>query len=109
MSQRQAPSENNGVVAGGGHGGVAGRTVVIRNQRGLHARAAAKMVEMANRFDAEITVSKGGLEVSGKSILGLMMLAAAPDSKIELNARGADAEDAVTALCRLVEEKFEED
>ena len=83
--------------------------MVICNQRGLHARAAAKMVELANRFDAEITVSKGGLEVSGKSILGLMMLAAAPDSEIMLNARGVGAEDAVEALCRLVEEKFQED
>ena len=89
--------------------GVVGRKVVICNQRGLHARAAAKMVETANRFDAEITVSKGGLEVSGKSILGLMMLAAAPDSEITLNARGVGAEDAVVALCRLVEEKFQED
>ena len=83
--------------------------MVICNQRGLHARAAAKMVETASRFDAEITVSKGGLEVSGKSILGLMMLAAAPDSEITLNARGVGAEDAVEALCRLVEEKFQED
>ena len=101
MSRRKASSGSRGVVAG--------RTVVICNQRGLHARAAAKMVELANRFDAEITVSKGGHEVSGKSILGLMMLAAAPDSEIMLNARGVGAEDAVEALCRLVEEKFQED
>ena len=101
MSRRKASSGSRGTVAG--------RTAVIRNQRGLHARAAAKMVETANRFDAEITVSKGGLEVSGRSILGLMMLAAAPDSEIRLSARGAGAEEAVEALCRLVEEKFEED
>ncbi|MDP6574357.1 MAG: HPr family phosphocarrier protein [Rhodospirillales bacterium] len=101
MSRRKASSRRRGTIAG--------RTVVIRNQRGLHARAAAKMVEMANCFDAEITVSKGGLEVSGRSILGLMMLAAAPDSEIMLNARGSSAEEAVEALCRLVEEKFQED
>ncbi len=101
MSRRKASSGSRGTVAG--------RTVVICNQRGLHARAAAKMVETANRFDAEITVSKDGLEVSGRSILGLMMLAAAPDSEITLNARGAGAEQAVEALCRLVEGKFKED
>ena len=99
MSRPTAPSGNV----------VARRTVVICNQRGLHARAAAKLVETANRFDAEITVSKGGLEVSGKSILGLMMLAASPDSEITLNAQGTGAEEAVEALCHLVEEKFEED
>jgi phosphocarrier protein len=101
MSRRKALSRSRGTVAG--------RTVIIRNQRGLHARAAVKMVEMANRFDAEITVSKGGLEVSGRSILGLMMLAAAPDSEIILNARGSGAREAVEAMCRLVEKKFEED
>ena len=64
---------------------VAVRRVTIVNQRGLHARAAAKFVKMASTFDAEVVVSKDGVEVSGQSIMGLMMLAAATGSEIELS------------------------
>lgn len=83
--------------------------MTISNERGLHARAAAKFVKLAGRFDAEITVSRGGQEVSGLSIMGLMMLAAGPGSAIMVRATGADGEAALAALSAMVENKFEED
>lgn len=90
-------------------GGEALRIVTIVNQRGLHARAAAKFVKLADQFTAEITVVKGDTEVSGRSIMGLMMLAAAAGTDIELRAKGADAEAALAAIADLVERKFDED
>ena len=84
-------------------------TVVVINRRGLHARAAAKFVKLAERFDAEIEVRKGDLAVAGTSIMGLMMLAAATGHSIELSAQGPQARDAVSALTALVEGKFDED
>ena len=84
------------------------RVTRIRNQRGLNARAAAKFVQCAAGFGANVTVSRDGTAVSGQSIMGLMMLAAAQGSDIEIRATGADAEAAVTALCRLVEAGFDE-
>ena len=85
------------------------RTVTIANQRGLHARAAAKFVGLAGEFSADIRVSKNGQTVSGKSILGLMMLAAARGTDIEVTAVGDDAERALDAICAMVEAGFEED
>jgi phosphocarrier protein HPr len=89
--------------------GMASRLATICNQKGLHARAAARFVKTAGQFDAEVRVRKNGAEVSGRSIMGLMMLAAAPGSVIELSATGHEAEAAVAALARLVECKFDED
>jgi phosphocarrier protein HPr len=89
--------------------GMARRLATICNQRGLHARAAARFVKTAGQFDAEVRVRKNGAEVSGRSIMGLMMLAAAPGSVIELTATGHEAEAAVAALASLVECKFDED
>ena len=86
----------------------AGGAVTIRNERGLHARAAGKFVKVAGGYDAEVSVTKGSQTVSGGSILGLMMLAAGPGCKIEITATGAQAEAAMAALRRLIEEKFEE-
>ena len=83
--------------------------VTIRNQRGLHARAAAKFVKLADQFAAEVTVRKGDMSVSGRSIMGLMMLAAGPGCEIELLAEGADAERALAAIAELVQRKFDED
>lgn len=83
--------------------------VTIANQRGLHARAAAKFVKLASSFDAEVLVTKGSNSVSGSSIMGLMMLAAAPGCRIQVTASGPDAEAAVKALAELVERKFDED
>ncbi len=83
--------------------------VVIRNKRGLHARAAARFVKLAGSFDADITVSRGGQTVSGLSIMGLMMLAAAPGCEVELGVSGREAGKAMDALRGLIEAKFEED
>jgi phosphocarrier protein HPr len=85
------------------------RLATICNQRGLHARAAARFVKTAGQFDAEVLVRKNGTEVSGRSIMGLMMLAAAPGTAIELIATGSQAEAAVTALAELIECKFDEE
>jgi phosphocarrier protein HPr len=85
------------------------RIVKICNQRGLHARAAARFVKTAGQFNADIRVRKNGTEVSGRSIMGLMMLAAAAGTVIELSATGPEAEAAVAALARLIESKFDED
>jgi phosphocarrier protein len=84
------------------------RMVVIANARGLHARAAAKFVELARRYRAEIIVAKDGVDVSGHSIMGLMMFAAGPRSELEIRAVGIDAEAAVAALAALVESGFHE-
>lgn len=88
---------------------VANRTVEIVNKRGLHARASAKFVKMAATFDAEVRVSKDGQSVDARSIMGLMMLAAAPGCCIEIEAEGAEAEAAVEALTALVAARFDED
>ena len=85
------------------------RTVEIVNKRGLHARASAKFVKTASGYDAEVRVSKDGQTVDARSIMGLMMLAAGPGSAIDIEAEGADAEAAVTALEALVTAKFDED
>ena len=85
------------------------RTVEIGNQRGLHARAAARFVKTAGQFEAEVTVRKNGTSVSGRSIMGLMMLAAASGAVIEISATGRDAATAVETLARLIECKFDED
>ena len=85
------------------------RTVEICNQRGLHARAAARFVKTAAQFDAEISVRKNGTSVSGRSIMGLMMLVAASGALVEISATGRDAAIAVDTLARLIECKFDED
>ncbi len=85
------------------------RTIPIINRRGLHARAAAKFVNCAERFEADIFVTRQGVEVPGRSIMGLMMLAAAPGTEIEVRAVGVDAAEAVAALEALTAGKFDED
>ncbi len=85
------------------------REVRINNKRGLHARASAKFVTMASGLPAEITVSKDGNEVTGTSIMGLMMLGAAMGDSITISARGQDAAEALGQLVSLVEGKFGED
>ncbi len=95
---RQLPAEEGQLL----------RDVTIVNQKGLHARAAAKFVKLAGAFQAEVTVVKGDIEVSGLSIMGLMMLAAGPGSVLRLRASGADADGALAALADLVARKFDE-
>ncbi len=85
------------------------RILKITNKRGLHARASAKFVKCAERFDAEISVSKDGHKVPGTSIMGLMMLAAAPGSQIEVEASGRQAIEALEALSALAENRFDEE
>ena len=87
---------------------VIARSLTICNRRGLHARASAKFVKCAETFQSEITVSKDGQTVGGTSIMGLMMLAAAPGCSIDVTASGPDAGDAVDALAALVEGGFGE-
>ncbi len=89
--------------------GVSSREVTIVNRRGLHARAAARFVKLAGEYDAEVIVAKDGTEVSGLSIMGLMMLAAAPGTTITLRAQGGQAEQAVDAIAALVAGGFDED
>lgn len=84
-------------------------TVTIVNRRGLHARASAKFVETAARFQSEVTVTKGDASVSGRSIMGLMMLAASLGTSVELAAEGPDAAAAIQALVTLIAAKFHED
>ncbi len=85
------------------------RTLTIVNQRGLHARAAAKFVKLTSEFKSDVKVTKDGETVSGISIMGLMMLAAGIGCSIHVAASGVDAEMAVDAIAHLVESKFDED
>lgn len=99
-------SGGDGQSAGGA--GSLRRLVTICNKRGLHARAAARFVKLAWQFDAEIMVAKNGAAVSGRSIMGLMMLAAGPGTAIELRATGREAERAISALADLINGGFDE-
>ena len=85
------------------------QSVEIVNERGLHARASAKFVKLASAFDADVKVTREEQTVDAQSIMGLMMLAAGPGSTIEITADGRQANDAVSALARLVTNRFEED
>lgn len=85
------------------------RECVIRNRLGLHARAAAKFVHLATRFSSQIRVSRDGKTMDGKSIMGILLLAAGAGVSIVIAADGADEVDAVEALCRLVDGGFGEE
>ncbi len=85
------------------------RTVTIINRKGLHARAAARFCKLAAGFESDVWVSRSGNTVSGCSIMGLMMLAAAPGCAVDIAANGPDADRAVDVLCKLVEDGFEEE
>ena len=84
------------------------RDIEIKNKLGLHARAAAKLVHTAARFKSDIKIRKGDEEVDGKSILGILLLAAGRGSVITVKANGPDEEEAVTALQQLIDAKFDE-
>ncbi|MCU0615798.1 MAG: HPr family phosphocarrier protein [Gemmatimonadaceae bacterium] len=87
---------------------MAERSVQIVNKHGLHARPAAEMVKAASRFKSDITIARDDLEVNGKSIMGVMMLAAEYGSSITLRATGPDADEALDALAALVAARFGE-
>ena len=112
MNESQA--NGGGCNSGGSNGGAAGcdgalrRELQIVNKRGLHARASAKFVMLAETFEADITVSRCGETVGGTSIMGLMMLAAAPGTSIEIAASGPQANEAMEALSALVADRFGE-
>lgn len=85
------------------------QSFVIMNELGLHARAATRFVQTANRFTAEVEVEKDGQKVNGKSIMGVLMLVAAKGTTITVRSRGADAEAMMTALGSLIRNKFDEE
>ena len=85
------------------------RTLAICNRKGLHARASAKFVQLADSFDAELTISRDGMSVGGRSIIGLMMLAAGQGTTIDVEGVGPDAEAAMDAIAALVADRFGED
>jgi len=84
------------------------REFLVSNKLGIHARPAALFVKTANRFDCEIFVEKDGEKVNGKSIMGLMMLAAGPGSKVMVSAQGQDASQALAELEKIFKQKFDE-
>ncbi len=85
------------------------QTFTIRNKLGLHARAAALLVKAANHFTADVKIEKDGIEVDGKSIMGILMLAASKGTRITLKAEGKDAAEAMETLGQLIENKFGEE
>ncbi len=85
------------------------KLVTIKNTSGLHARPAAHLVKVAGKFNSDIKILKDGLEVNGKSIMGVMMLAAEQGSELEFVVDGPDEQEAMDALVELVEKKFYED
>jgi phosphocarrier protein HPr len=84
------------------------RTFTICNKKGLHARASAKFVQTVEKFDADVRVSRGGETVGGTSIMGLMMLAAAPGTSIAVEATGKEAAEVIAALAALIASRFGE-
>jgi phosphocarrier protein len=85
------------------------KDLVIKNKLGIHARPAAMFVKIANRFTCDIFVEKDGERVNGKSIMGLMMLAAGPGSRLTVEANGGDADNAIRELEALIDRKFGEE
>jgi len=85
------------------------KTVIISNKLGLHARAAALLVQTASRYQAKVTIEKDGVEVNGKSIMGLMMLAAAKGTSVTVRASGSDEADAIDGVKKLIADKFNEE
>ena len=88
---------------------ISSQLFTIINDKGLHARAAARFVEVVERFKSEVTVEKDGLEASGSSIMGLLMLAASKGTKIKVTSHGKDSEEMISALDTLINSKFGED
>ena len=85
------------------------KTVKIKNKLGLHARAAVKLMNLANRFNSSVRITRDGNEVDAKSILGILTLAAVKGSKITIKVSGKDEQKAINALVDLVDNKFEEE
>ena len=103
----EAPGGNQ--IGPGVPAGAISRELLIVNKRGLHARASAKFVQLVERFNAEIWVTRGGETVGGTSIMGLMMLAAGPGTTVVVSAKGDEAQQALDAIAELVASKFNEE
>jgi phosphocarrier protein HPr len=84
------------------------QTLLIQNELGLHARAATKLVQTASKYPCEVTVTKDGHEVNGKSIMGVLMLVASKGTTVTVKAKGDKAAEAVTAIVALINDKFGE-
>src|ERR1700744_4207852 len=108
MSDEDAPTEAAGAAPSIPTDALS-RAMPIINKRGLHARASAKFVQTVERFNAEVWVTRGGETVGGSSMMGLMMLAAAPGTSIVVSAAGPEAEAALAAITELVADKFHEE
>ena len=106
MSDEAAPENDIGPSV---PEGAISRELLIVNKRGLHARASAKFVQMVERFNAEVWVTKGNETVGGTSIMGLMMLSAGPGTSIVVSAMGPEAQAAIDAITELVASKFNEE
>ena len=106
MSDEAAPEKELGPSV---PSGAISRELQIINKRGLHARASAKFVQMVERFNAEVWVTRGSETVGGTSIMGLMMLAAGPGTSVMVSAIGPEAQAAVDAIAALVADKFNEE
>ena len=104
-----APPNPGGPAPKTDSSGAVTRILKIVNEKGLHARASAKFVQMVERFDADVIVSHKGESAGGESIMGLMMLAAGIGSAITVTASGREAQEAITALDALVSTRFGED
>ena len=107
MSDEDIPSEANATPSV--PAGALSREILIINKRGLHARASAKFVQLVERFNAEVWVTRGSETVGGTSIMGLMMLAAGPGTSIVVSVAGPEAEAALAAITELVADKFHEE
>lgn len=88
--------------------GAAEKTLKIQNELGLHARAATKLVQLASKYPCDVTVTKDGHEVNGKSIMGVLMLVASKGSTVTVRAKGDRADEAVAAIAQLIDDKFGE-
>ena len=106
MSDEAAPANNAGAAV---PSDALSRELLIINKRGLHARASAKFVQLVEKFEAEVWVTRGGETVGGTSIMGLMMLSAAPGTTILVSAKGPQAQEALDAIAALVADKFNEE
>ena len=106
MSDEAAPEKELGSSV---PAGAISRELQIINKRGLHARASAKFVQMVERFNAEVWVTRGSETVGGTSIMGLMMLAAGPGTSVVVSATGPEAQAAIDAIAALVADKFNEE
>ena len=106
MSDEAAPANNAGAAV---PSDAISKELLIVNKRGLHARASAKFVQLVEKFEAEVWVTRGGETVGGTSIMGLMMLSAAPGTTLLVSAKGPQAQAALDAIAALVADKFNEE